>query len=60
VNYPNERLKFKGAIIRKIFNVTDSSSSNSSHEDKMIAQLKEKFHITGRKSERIQILMVLP
>jgi hypothetical protein len=45
---------------RKIFNLTDSSGSDSSSEGEMIAQLKEKFHITGKKSEKFQILTVLP
>jgi hypothetical protein len=34
--------KVKGATKRKIFNLTDSSESNSSGEGEIIAQLKEK------------------
>jgi hypothetical protein len=32
---------------KKYIDLTDSSSSNSSGKCKMMAQLKEKFHITG-------------
>jgi hypothetical protein len=45
---------------RKIFNPTDFSGSSSSGDNEMVVQLKEKFHITGRKGEVVQILMVLP
>jgi hypothetical protein len=38
--------KIKGA--RKIiFSLKDFSDSDSAGEDEMIAQLKEKFHVTG-------------
>jgi hypothetical protein len=37
-----------------------SSRSDSSVESEMIRQFEEKYLITGKKSERIQILMVLP
>jgi hypothetical protein len=61
VKYLKEKFKkVKGAVKRKIFNSTDSSGSDSSGEDEMIVQLKEKFHITGKKSEKVKILMVLP
>lgn len=36
----------------KKFNLRDTSGSDSSDEDEMIAQLKEKFHIIGRKGEK--------
>jgi hypothetical protein len=59
VKHPKEKSKkVKGAMKRKIFNLTHSSESNGSGE--IISQLKEKFHITRKKSEVVQILMVLP
>jgi hypothetical protein len=61
MKYPKEKLKkVKVAVKRKMFNLTDSCGSDSSGDDKMIAQVKEKFHITGKKSEKVQILMVVP
>jgi hypothetical protein len=45
---------------KKKINLTDSSGGNSSDEGEMIAQLKETFHIIGKKSEKFQILMILP
>jgi hypothetical protein len=60
VKYPKENFK-KGAVKRKTFNLTDSSGSNNSGQGEMIAQLKGKFHITGKKkSEKVQIFIVLP
>jgi hypothetical protein len=50
--------KVKGAVKRKIFNLTNSTGNDSSGEGEMIAQLKEKFHITGKKSAMVQMLMV--
>jgi hypothetical protein len=50
VMYPNGKFKkVKGAMKRKIFNLTDSSGNDSSGEGELIAWLKEKFHITGKK-----------
>jgi hypothetical protein len=40
---------------RKIY----CSGSDSSVESEMIRQFKEKYLITGKKSEKIQILLVL-
>jgi hypothetical protein len=61
VKYPKEEFrKVKGAVKRKIFNLTASSGSIISGEGEMIAQLKEKFHITGKRSEKAQILAILP
>jgi hypothetical protein len=52
VKHPKETFKkFKGAMKRKIFNLTSLSSSNNSGEDAMIAQLKETFQVTGKRSE---------
>jgi hypothetical protein len=50
--------KVKGAVKRKIFNLTNSTGNDSSGEGEMIEQLKEKFHILGKKSEMVQMLMV--
>jgi hypothetical protein len=50
VKYLKEKFKnVKGAMKRKTFNLTDSSDRDSSGEGEMIAQLKENFHITGKK-----------
>jgi hypothetical protein len=38
---------------KRIFNSRDSSGTYSSGENETIAQLKETFHITGRKSEKV-------
>jgi hypothetical protein len=43
VNYPKEKLKFKGTSKRKLFSLTDSSSSNSSQEDEMISTAEGKI-----------------
>jgi hypothetical protein len=52
VKYLKEKLKkVKEAMKGKIFKLTYSSGSKSSGEGKIIAQLKEKFHITGTKNE---------
>jgi hypothetical protein len=51
--------KIKGAV-KIIFNLTYSSGSDSSGEGEMIAQLKEKFRITGRNSVKAQIFTFLP
>jgi hypothetical protein len=60
VKYPKDKFKkVKGAVKRKILNLK-LWQSNSSSEGEMIAQLKEKFHITGKESEKVQILTVLP
>jgi hypothetical protein len=42
---------------RKMFNLTSFKSSDNSGEGKMIAQLKEKFQVTGKKSEKFQLLI---
>jgi hypothetical protein len=61
VKHPTkESRKIKEVMKRKIINLTDSSGFDSSGNGEMIAQLKEIFHITGKKSEKIQILKVLP
>jgi hypothetical protein len=50
--YPKEIFKkAKGAMKRKLINLTNSSSSNSSGEGEKMAQLKKKFYITGKKKE---------
>jgi hypothetical protein len=41
---------------RNIFSLTDFSGSNSSGEGEMMAQLKEKFHITRKKGEKVMVL----
>jgi hypothetical protein len=43
----------------EIFNLRDSSGNYSSGEDEMITQLRETFHIIGRKSKKVQMLMHL-
>jgi hypothetical protein len=40
--------KVKRAVKREISNLTDSSCNDSSSEGEMIAQLKEKFHLTEK------------
>jgi hypothetical protein len=52
--------KVKVAMKIKVFSLTDASGSDSSGEGEMIAQLKEKFYITGKKNEKFLILTVLP
>lgn len=39
---------------RRKFNSRDTSTSYSSGEDDTMAQLRETFHITGRKSKEVQ------
>jgi hypothetical protein len=48
--------KIKGV---EVFSFLNSSGSNTSGEDKMMACLKETFHITGKRSEKVQIFFVL-
>jgi hypothetical protein len=60
VKYPQEKFKkVKGAIKRKILNLTDFSGNDSSGEGEMIARFQEKFHITGKESEKYKMLTVL-
>lgn len=60
MKYPKDKFKkVKGAVQGKIFNLTDSSDSDNSGEDGMMAQLKEKFHITVKKDENIHMLKIL-
>jgi hypothetical protein len=61
VKYLKEKYwKLKETTKRKMFSLTDVSSSNSSGEGEVIAQLVGKFHTMGKKSEKVQMLMVLP
>lgn len=53
-------MKIEGAIKRKIFNLTDTSDNDSSSEGEVIAQLKGTFHMTGRKSQKVQIFTIIP
>jgi uncharacterized protein YjbJ (UPF0337 family) len=41
--------KVKGAVKRKIFNLTDFSGSDSSGKGEMTVQLNEKFHTNRKK-----------
>jgi hypothetical protein len=50
VKYPRGKFKkIKGAMRRKIFNLTHSSENDSSGDGKMSAQLKEENHVTRKK-----------
>jgi uncharacterized protein YxjI len=61
VKQPKEKFKkIKGAMKRDTFSLTDSSGMDSSDEGKVIAQLKEKFHIAGKMGKKVKILMVYP
>jgi hypothetical protein len=46
--------KSEGAVKGEKFNLTDSSGSDSSGEGEMIAQLKEKFHVPGKRTDEVQ------
>ena len=59
VKYPKEKLKkVKVSIKKKIF--PDAASNGSDSESEMVKQLKEKFHGTTERSEKVQVLTVLP
>jgi hypothetical protein len=60
VKYPKEKFKKIREAVKKKFNSTGSSGSDSIGEGEIIAQLKGKYHITGKKSENVNIFMVLP
>jgi hypothetical protein len=58
--YPKEKFqKIKGVMKGRIFNSRDSNGSYGSGEDET-NQLRETFHMTGRKSKKVQMLTHLP
>ena len=40
--------------------IQDAESSDSRNDDEMIKQLKEKFHTTAERSEKVRVLTVIP
>lgn len=47
------------AAVKKTM-LPQSKSSDSDNEGEMVAQLKEQFHITTKRSVKVQVLTVLP
>ena len=59
VKYRKQKLKKIRAVVNKRI-VPEIQSSNGDDESEMIRQLKEKFEETNMRSEKVQILTVLP
>ena len=59
VKYPKDKLKKIKASGKKSMLPKDESSA-SDDESEMIKQLKHKFQSTSKKSEKVQVLKVLP
>ena len=58
VKYPKEKIKKIKASVKKI--LPDQQSCDTDSESEMIQQLKEKFCTTTKRSEKVQVLTVLP
>lgn len=61
-SYPKKKLKKIDDTLRKVLRVESEEDNESEKcaESEMIVQLKDKFNTTTKKSEKIQILTVLP
>ena len=59
IKYPKEKLKKIKAAVKKNMLPEDESSA-SDDESEMIKQLKHKFQSTSKRSEKVQVLTVLP
>ena len=62
--YPKEKIKNVMKVVKKkMLNVSSSESEENpieTSESEIIAQLKDKFNSSNRKSEKVQILTILP
>ena len=58
VKYPKQKLKKITKSFKKV--MLKDPSSSSDEEGTMLRQLKEKFHTSSSRSEKIQVLTVLP
>ena len=59
VHYPKDKLKRITTAMKKVI-IQDVESSDSGDDGEIIKQLKEKFHTTAERSEKVQVLTVLP
>ncbi len=59
VKYPKEKLKKIGATMKKKI-LREQECDHSDDDSEIIRQLKDKFQSTTEKSEKVQILTVLP
>ena len=58
-NYPKQKIKQITTAMKRVM-LRDESSDESDDEGEIIKQLKERFHATTKKSEKVQILTILP
>ena len=59
IKYPKQKIKkIKASVQKKLVPNVESDESDS--EGEMVKQLKEKFHSTMDRSEKVQVLTVLP
>ena len=56
---PKDKLKRITTAMKKVM-IQDAESSDSGDDDEIIKQLKEKFHTTAERSEKVRVLTVLP
>ena len=59
VHYPKDKLKRITTAMKKVM-VQDTESSDNHDDGEIIKQLKEKFNSTAERSEKVQVLTVLP
>ena len=59
VHYPKDKLKRITTAMKKVM-VQDTESSDNHDDGEIIKQLKEKFNTTAERSEKVQVLTVLP
>ena len=59
VHYPKDKLKRITTAMKKVV-IQDAESSDSGDDGGIIKQLKEKFHTTAERSEKVRVLTVLP
>ena len=59
VHYPKDKLKRITTAMKKVM-VQDTDSSDNHDDGEIIKQLKEKFNTTAERSEKVQVLTVLP
>lgn len=59
VHYPKDKLKRITTAMKKVI-IQDVESSDSGDDGEIIKQLKEKFHTTAERSEKVRVLTVLP
>ena len=58
-SYPKQKIKQVTTAMKMVM-LRDESSDESDFEGEIIKQLKESFHATTKKSEKVQILTSLP